>query len=105
MKISADKLQNMLCRLEQFTAATPGVALSLFLLQNHIHNMVKLPDGFAGLARRLNISRATLYRALSELEQLKLVSHQEKTIRILNHQGLSDFIHSHTQPSAGFLSE
>lgn len=29
MRISADKLQNMLCRLEQFTAATPSVALSL----------------------------------------------------------------------------
>ncbi|MDO5785658.1 MAG: Crp/Fnr family transcriptional regulator [Eubacteriales bacterium] len=105
MKLSADKLQNMLCRLEHFTAATPSVALSLYLLRNHTHNTLKLPDGFAGLARRLNISRATLYRALSELEQLELVSHHEKTIRILDHQGLFDFVRSHAQPSAEFLSE
>ncbi len=95
----------MLCRLEHFTAATPSVALSLYLLRNHTHDILKLPDGFAGLARRLNISRATLYRALSELEKLQLVSHHEKTIRILNYQRLFDFARSHAQPCDGFSPE
>lgn len=102
MKLSADTLQTMLCRLEYFTAATPSIALSLYLLRNHTHHILRLPDGFAGLARRLNISRATLYRALSELEQQGLVSHHEKTIRILNHQKLLDFACSHAHPSATF---
>ena len=100
MKISANLLQLALCRLEHFTAATPSIALALYLLRNHAHHLLKLSDGFAGLARRLNISRATLYRALSELEQLGLVAHQEKTIHILSYQGLLDFARSPDPPEA-----
>ena len=97
MKLSADWMQHTLCRLEHLTAATPSVALALYLLRNHSHSFLKLTDGFAGLARRLNISRATLYRALSELEQHTLVTHHEKTIQILNLQELSHFAHSYAQ--------
>ena len=61
--------------------------------------LLKLPDGLAGLARRLNISRATLYRALSDLEQRKLVAHHEKTVHILDHGKLLLFAYnqSHVQ--------
>ncbi|MCD8357358.1 MAG: Crp/Fnr family transcriptional regulator [Clostridia bacterium] len=92
MEILADKLQLTACRLHHFTAATPSVALGLYLLRNERHGSVRLADGFAGLARRLNISRATLYRSLAELEQLKLVEHQEKTVYIISHEQLQRYI-------------
>lgn len=72
--IRADYTQNLTRQLDHFTAASPGVALALYLLGNHTQHILKLPDGLAGLARRLNISRATLYRALADLERRQLVS-------------------------------
>ncbi len=99
MHIRADFTQNLTRQLDHFTAVSPSVALALYLLGNHTQYLLKLPDGLAGLARRLNISRATLYRALSDLEQRKLVAHHEKTVHILDHGKLLLFAYnqSHVQ--------
>lgn len=104
MKILDDNLQTIICRLSHFTAVTPSVALALYLLRSD-DNILRLPEGFAGLARRLNISRATFYRALSELEQQKLISHYEKTIRITDRKGLLAFARINSEISANFLSK
>lgn len=95
--ILSDALQFITCRLGHFTAASPSVGLALYLLRFSAQNTFKLTDGFAGLARRLNISRATLYRALAELEQFDLVSHQEKVVHILNRDGLFQYAHLQSQ--------
>ena len=103
--IRADYTQNLTRQLDHFTAASPGVALALYLLGNHTQHILKLPDGLAGLARRLNISRATLYRALADLERRQLVSHHEKTVRILDHDGLFAFAYSQSQPQDSLPAE
>ncbi len=105
MHIRADYTQNLTRQLDHFTAASPGVALALYLLGNHTQYILKLPDGLAGLARRLNISRATLYRALADLEQRQLVAHHEKTVSILDHDGLLAFAYSQSLPQDDFPAE
>ncbi|HIV67563.1 MAG TPA: helix-turn-helix domain-containing protein [Candidatus Butyricicoccus stercorigallinarum] len=100
MHIRADYTQMLTRQLDHFTAASPGVALALYLLGNHMHNVLKMPDGLAGLARRLNISRATLYRALADLERRKLISHHEKTIHLLDPDGILSYAYRQSQPGA-----
>lgn len=92
MVILSDWLQSTICRLYCFTASTPSVALGMYLLRNERHGSVRLPDGLAGLARRLNISRATLYRCLAEMETRKLIEHQEKTVYIRGREQLEQYI-------------
>lgn len=98
MTILSDWLQNTIYRLHYFTAPTPSVALGMFLLRNEKHGGVRLTDGLAGLARRLNISRATLYRCLSELETRKLIEHQDKTIYIRKKEQLEQYIWDYSVP-------
>ena len=66
----------------------------MYLLQYETEGLVRLTDGFAGLARRLNISRATLYRSMAELEQMQIISHFEKTIAVLDVQRLYGYVQS-----------
>lgn len=99
MKLLSDGVQHLTCRLGHLTAASPSVGLALYLLRNSSQNEFRLPDGFAGLARRLNISRATLYRALAELERQKLVYHHEKSIYIPDPDGLYHYAHINSLPN------
>lgn len=92
MTIQSDWLQHTLCLLYHFTASTPCIALALYLLCNENHDSVRLIDGFAGLARRLNISRATLYRCLAELKAQNLIDYKEKTIYICQKEELKKYI-------------
>lgn len=103
MTIQSDWLQNMLCRLYHFTASTPGAALGMYLMRYEVHGGLRLTDGLAGLARRLNISRATLYRCLAELEAQKLIERQEKTIYICNREKLEQYIRDYSVTSQGVL--
>ena len=66
----------------------------MYLLQHETEGLVGLTDGFAGLARRLNISRTTLYRSMAELEQMQIISHFEKTIAVLDVQRLYGYVQS-----------
>lgn len=103
MSILSDMLQLTMCRLHHFTAETPSIALGLYLLRNEKRGSIRLVDGFAGLARRLNISRATLYRSLAELEQLSLVEHREKTVRIVSLEKLRQYVWMQASPQDGRL--
>ena len=96
----ADQVHHSVNRLQQFTAPTPGIALGMYLMQHEEQGMVRLVDGFAGLARRLNVSRATLYRSLAELEGLQLISHMEKTITILDAKRLHSYVHMQSDIAA-----
>lgn len=96
----ADQVHHSVNRLQQFTAPTPGIALGMYLMQHEEQGMVRLIDGFAGLARRLNVSRATLYRSLAELEGLQLISHMEKTITILDAKRLHGYVHMQSDIAA-----
>lgn len=96
----ADQVHHSVNRLQRFTAPTPGIALGIYLVQHEEQGMVRLIDGFAGLARRLNVSRATLYRSLAELEGLQLISHMEKTITILDAKRLHQYVHMQSDIAA-----
>ncbi len=100
MELLADDVQNLTCRLCTLTAASPSISLALYLLRYSKHNTYRLPDGLAGLARRLNISRATLYRALAKLEKKALVYYREKSIHILDYDRLYRYAYEESQPDA-----
>lgn len=87
----SNQLQSLACRFIQVTAPTPSAALGLYLLRSHRDQEVRLQNGLAGLARRLNVSRATLYRALSDLEKCGLVFHHEKILRIRDTKRLREY--------------
>lgn len=95
----ANQVHHSLDRLQQFTAPTPSIALGMYLLQHETQGLVRLTDGFAGLARRLNISRATLYRSMAELEQMQMISHFEKTIAVLDVRRLYGYVQSQSEIS------
>lgn len=104
MEILANEMQYLTCRLWHFTAGSPSVNLSLYLLRHSQQGIFQISDGFSGLARRLNISRATLYRALSELEEKQLICHQEKTIHILRPEELYCYAHTNSTASSSLTS-
>lgn len=95
-----DKLQKLASRFVQITAPTPSTALGLYMLGSHDKQQIRLQNGLAGLARRLNISRATLYRALADLEGCGLVSHHEKTLCIEDLEGLNKYCLTQSEMSA-----
>ena len=49
-----------------------------------------LPRSMSALARRLHMSRSTLYRALEQLQQQGLLLRQEREIIILSPQALGE---------------
>jgi predicted transcriptional regulator len=50
--------------------------------------MIVLPCSMTGLASRLKLSRASLYRAFEALEQENLISRSEKTVSLLDRNRL-----------------
>jgi CRP/FNR family transcriptional regulator len=67
-------------------------SLAGFLLSSYTaHGMeFTLPTSCSELARALNISRSSLYRALEDLENRKIMSREGRKIRILDPDSLGD---------------
>lgn len=75
------QLTDISCR---FSASSPSARLAILLLQQSASNQIDVSFGIANLARTLDVSRATLYRSLAELEELGLIERFGKSIQIID---------------------
>lgn len=71
-------------KIDALTAGTAQRKLAQYLLEHAAGGGVKLDCPVAGLAGRLGVSRASLYRAMDELRDQGAISHRGRTIRILD---------------------
>ncbi len=74
-------LQSIACR---FSASSPSIRLAMLLLEQRRGETVELSSGVSYLSHVLNISRATLYRSLDELEAANLIRKERKFIQLLD---------------------
>ncbi|MCL2562785.1 MAG: Crp/Fnr family transcriptional regulator [Oscillospiraceae bacterium] len=87
----AGRIQFLNHRIQSLTAGNAEALLGNFLLNQAPTDNTITPDiGMAPLARRLGISRASLYRAFDALEQRGYIQKTGKTITILNRDGLQN---------------
>lgn len=82
-------LTDISCR---FSASSPSARLAILLLQQSASNQIDVSFGIANLARTLDVSRATLYRSLSELESLGLIERFGKSIQIVDRERLLHYL-------------
>lgn len=75
-------------KIDALTAGTAGRKLAQYLLAHEEDGGVKLDCSVTGLAGRLGVSRASLYRALDELRDQGAISHRGRTIHILDQKVL-----------------
>ena len=77
-------------KIDALTAGTAGRKLAQYLLAHEEGGSVALDCSVTGLAGRLGVSRASLYRALDELRDQGAISHRGRTIGILDQKILED---------------
>ena len=75
-------------KIDALTAGTAGRKVAQYLLAHGEEGRVELDCSLTGLAGRLGVSRASLYRALDELRDQGAIQHQGRTIRILDQRAL-----------------
>lgn len=78
-------------KIDALTAGSAGRKLGQYLLAHARDGEVCLECSASGLAARLGVSRASLYRALEGLSQRGIVSRQGKRICILDRQALERY--------------
>ena len=77
-------------KIDALTAGTAGRKLAQYLLAHEEGGGVELDCSVTGLAGRLGVSRASLYRALDDLQAQGAISHRGRTIGILDQKILED---------------
>lgn len=83
------QLTDISCR---FSASSPSARLAILLLQQSASNQIDVSSGISNLARKLDVSRATLYRSLAELEGLGLIERFGKSIQVINRNRLLRYL-------------
>ena len=73
---------------DALTAGTAGRKVAQYLLAHEGEGRVELDCSLTGLAGRLGVSRASLYRALDDLRDRGAIAHRGRTIRILDQTAL-----------------
>ena len=75
-------------KIDALTAGTAGRKVAQYLLAHEEEGRVALDCSLTGLAGRLGVSRASLYRALDDLQAQGAISHRGRTIHILDQKVL-----------------
>lgn len=75
-------------KIDALTAGTTGRKVAQYLLAHGEEGKVELDCSATGLAGRLGVSRASLYRALDELREQGAIARTGRTIRILDQKVL-----------------
>ena len=91
LRIQSEAIRHLTNISFRFSASSPSVRLAMYLLQSTRDDRLHVTSGISNLARALDVSRATLYRSLSELEQKNLICHTGKSITLLDRQGLLQY--------------
>lgn len=92
----SDRVSFLNRKIRCFTAGNAGRRLALFLLCEE-HDVISLPLSYAAFADMLDISRASLYRALDELSVQKLIKKSGHEITLLDRAALLAFCEHPTQ--------
>ena len=79
-------------KISVFTAGSAEKRLAFFLLENAKDGIWEAPYSMGTLAEVLGIGRASLYRALDGLLQMKLIIREDKKISIVNSNALNHFL-------------
>jgi DNA-binding MarR family transcriptional regulator len=87
--VSLYHLTDIACR---FSASSPSARLAMLLLQESSDDYADISLGITNLARTLDVSRATLYRSLTELESQGLIERVGKTIQIIEREKLLRYL-------------
>lgn len=95
MNILSNLVHHLIIRINSFTAPSPAARIALYLLDFCPGDELSLHDGYTGLAHALDISRATLYRSLAQMEKSTLIARFEKRLLILNRYGLEELAGLH----------
>ncbi len=69
IRFLSDRIRFLNRKISQFTAPTAAEALYLWASRNQTGGLATASQGWSALARTLGIGRASLYRALDELER------------------------------------
>ena len=88
----SDRVAFLNRRISTFTAREAVSRVAKFLLENAEKGSVCRNINFSALAKTLDISRASLYRAKSELIKIKAIATDKKDIIILDRQALKNII-------------
>lgn len=75
-------------KIDSLTAGTAGRKVAQYLLAHEEDGAVVLDCSATGLAGRLGVSRASLYRALEDLQEQGIIARQRRTIRVLDQRAL-----------------
>lgn len=97
MSLLSNMVHHLIIRINSFTAPSPAARIALYLLDACPGEELSLQDGYTGLAHSLDISRATLYRSLAQMEKSALIARFEKRLLILNRYGLEQLTGLHNQ--------
>lgn len=97
MSILSKLIHHLMVLINSFTAPSPAARIALYLLEFCPGDELNLHDGYTGLAHSLDISRATLYRSLAQMEKSALIARFEKRLLILNRYGLEQLTGLHSQ--------
>lgn len=97
LELQSDSLYQMTLIASRFSAESPSMRLAMLLLQQSVSDKFDIVLGVGNLACILDVSRATLYRSITELENLSLIERGVKSIYITNRTGLLDFVLQHSK--------
>lgn len=76
-------------KLEGLLAGSAEQKLSRYLLEREKDGVAELEGSITSLSARLNVSRASLYRALDALTEAGIIRREERSIHILDHARLA----------------
>lgn len=84
----SQRIQFLNQKIDSFTAPSALASLGRYLAENQRDGLVVPEGGYSGLARRLNIGRASLYRGLEQLEREGVIRRTEKNVLVLDLEAL-----------------
>lgn len=81
-------------KIQRFTAPSAEIKLAIEILGTAQNDIREIPNGYAELAKSLNMGRASLYRALDLLEEKNTIEKNIKQIIIKDRTKLEVLVHT-----------
>lgn len=97
IRFLSGRVQFLNRKIDSFTQPNVQQTVQQWLERNRGENgMVQVQGGYARLARALNVSRASLYRCLGQMEQEGILHKQGDVIRLCARRKRSQGLHADT---------
>ena len=93
LSILSKKIVYLNRKIATFTAGTAECKLAIFLFENSVNDIYTPSESMSALANMLGLGRASLYRALDKLIELKLIRREGADIVIINRSELTAFVY------------